>query len=231
LVVKKLKVTYPLILINYKTYLESLGNRGILLAKAAERISTEYGICIAVAPQFLDIQKIATEVSIPVFSQHLDPEPPGSHTGYVTPESVKGAGACGTLLNHSERRLRADTIEDSITRSKELGLLTCVCANTSRVGMALSTLNPDMVAIEPPELIGSGISVSKAKPEVIKSAVEMIKSVNPAVHVLCGAGITDGTDVLRAMELGSEGVLVASGVVKAKDPEKILRDFASTLTR
>ncbi|MEM3532200.1 MAG: triose-phosphate isomerase [Candidatus Methanomethyliaceae archaeon] len=226
-----MKVSYPLVLINYKTYLESLGNRGVLLAKTVERISREYGVCMAVAPQFVDIARISKEVSIPVFSQHLDPEPPGSHTGHITPESIKEAGACGTLLNHSERRLRADIIEDSIKRSRELGLLTCVCANTSIIGKALSTLNPDMVAIEPPELIGSGISVSKAKPEVIRSSVEMIKSVSPSVRVLCGAGITEGIDVSRAIELGSQGVLVASGVVKAKDPEKILKDFANSLSR
>jgi len=225
------KVDYPIIIINYKTYLESLGNKGLLLAKTVEKISKEYGVCMAVAPQFVDIQRIASEVSIPIFSQHLDPEDAGPHTGHVTPESVKESGACGTLLNHSERRLRADVIEMSIVRCKALGLLTCVCANTSQIGKALSTLNPDMVAIEPPELIGTGLSVSKAKPEVIKSSVEMIKSVSPDVQVLCGAGITDGVDVLRALELGSQGILVASGVVKAKDPEKVLRDFAISITQ
>ncbi len=226
-----MKVTYPLIIINYKTYLESLGNRGLALAKIVEKISAEYGICVAVAPQFVDILRITREVSIPVFSQHIDPEGAGSHTGHVTPESVKEAGACGTLLNHSERRLRADIIEDSIIRSRGLGLLTCLCANTAQIGKALSVLNPDMVAIEPPELIGSGISVSKAKPEIVKSSVEMIKSISPGVHVLCGAGITNGVDVSKAIELGSEGVLVASGVVKAKDPESVLREFASALTK
>ncbi len=226
-----MKVGYPLILINYKTYLESLGSRGLNLAKTAEKVSSEYGTCIAVAPQFVDILRISGEVSIPVFAQHLDPEVPGSHTGHVTPESVKNAGACGTLLNHSERRIRADLIEDSIMRSRSLDLLTCVCANTAQIAKALSALNPDMVAVEPPELIGSGISVSKAKPEVVTTSVEMIKSVNPKVHVLCGAGITDGKDVSKAIELGSEGILVASGVVKAKDPEKILRDFAAVLSK
>gem|GEM_PF-1918602 len=103
---------------------------------------------------------------------------------------------------------------------------TCVCANTSRVGKALAALSPEMIAVEPPELIGSGISVSKAKPQVITNSVRMIKAVNPKIHVLCGAGVTTGEDVATALRLGSEGILVASGVVKAKDHEAVLRDFA-----
>ncbi|MGQ9759772.1 MAG: triose-phosphate isomerase [Candidatus Methanomethylicaceae archaeon] len=224
-----MKLSYPLILINYKTYLESLGNRGLNLAKIAERVSSEYGVCTTVAPQFVDIFRISREVTIPVLAQHVDPEVPAAYTGHITPESIKEAGGCGTLLNHSERRLRIDVIEDSIIRCKSLGLVTCVCANNATIAKALSTLKPEMLAIEPPELIGSGISVSKARPEVITTSIEMIKSVNPNVHILCGAGITDGVDVSKAIELGTEGVLVASGVVKAKDPEKVLRDFAAAI--
>lgn len=224
-----LKISYPIILINYKTYLESLGSRGLALANLVEKISLEYGVCMAVAPQFVDIFRVSKEVSIPVFAQHVDPELAGAHTGHVTPESIKEAGGCGTLLNHSERRLRVDIIEEAIIRCKSLGIFTCICANNAPTAKALSVLRPEMLAIEPPELIGSGISVSKARPEVITNSVEMIKSVNPDVHILCGAGITNGSDVSRAIELGSEGILVASGVVKAKDPEKVLRDFASAI--
>jgi len=226
-----LKIKYPLILINFKTYEESQGKRALALAKVAEKVGKEYGVCMAVAPQYVDIPAVAKSSSIPVFAQHVDPEMPGSHTGHVTPESVKETGACGSIINHSEHRLRADVIEEIIGRCRSLNLLTCVCANTSRVGRGLAALSPEMIAVEPPELIGSGVSVSRAKPEVITDSVRMIKAVNPKIRVLCGAGITKGEDVAAALRLGSEGVLVASGIVKAKDPEAVLRDFAEHMQR
>jgi len=224
-------IKYPLILINFKTYAESQGKRALALAKVAEKVGKEYGVCIAVAPQYVDIPLIAKNTSVPVFAQHVDPEMPGSHTGHITPESVKEAGACGSIINHSEHRLRADMIEDTIERCRSLGLLMCVCADTPAAGKALSALNPDMIAVEPPELIGSGISVSTAQPGVITNSVRMIKAVNPKVRVLCGAGVTKGEDVAAALRLGSEGILVASGVVKAKDPEAVLRSFVEQMRR
>ena len=49
------------------------------------------------------------------------------------------------------------------------------------------------------------------------------------MKVLCGAGVKNGKDVAKALELGSDGVLLASGIVKAKDKEKVIRDLASGL--
>jgi triosephosphate isomerase len=225
--VKALRISYPLILVNFKTYYESQGKRAVALAKAAEKVGREYGVCISVAPQLVDIRAVVGSAEIPVFSQHLDPEVPGPHTGYISPESLKEAGASGTILNHSEHRLRTATLAETVRRCRSVGLLTCVCSKTARAGKVLSSLDPDMVAVEPPELIGSGISVSKAKPEVIRDSVRMIKGANPKIHILCGAGVTTGEDVATALKLGAEGILVASGVIKAADPESVLRDFAA----
>ncbi len=222
-------LTYPVIIVNFKTYLESQGKKALELSKAAEKVSRERGVCISVAPQAVDIRLIASTVSIPVFAQHIDPETPGAQTGHLTPEAAKEAGAIGSLLNHSECRLRADIIEATIRRASGLGLATCVCANTPSIGAAVSAFSPSMVAVEPPELIGSGISVSKAKPEVVSDSVLAIKRIDPKVHVLCGAGVTSGDDVGVAIRLGSEGILVASGVIKAKDPRAVLDDFARNL--
>jgi triosephosphate isomerase len=223
------KLSFPVIIVNFKTYLESQGKRGLDLSKAAERIAREYGACIAVAPQPVDIRLIAEATDIPVFAQHIDPEAPGAQTGHLTPEAAKEAGAMGSLLNHSERRLRADVIEGAVRRTAGLGLVTCVCANTPSTGAAVSAFSPTMVAVEPPELIGSGVSVSKAKPEIVRESVLSIKKVNAGVRVLCGAGVTSGDDVAVAIKLGAEGILVASGVIKAKDPSGVLNDFARSI--
>ncbi|MHA1348503.1 MAG: triose-phosphate isomerase [Candidatus Odinarchaeia archaeon] len=220
-------LTFPLILINFKCYSEALGKKGILLAKIASRVSEETGICISVAPQYTDIRVICEEVDIPVIAQHIDPITPGSHTGSILPESVKDAGAAGVLINHSEKRLKLADIEAVIRKAEKLKLKTIVCTNNAIVSAAAAALNPDMVAIEPPELIGTGISVSKAKPEVVTDTLKLIKKVNPDVDVLCGAGISNGEDVSAALKLGTRGVLLASGVVKAKDPEAVLKNMAA----
>ncbi|HII61746.1 triose-phosphate isomerase [Pyrococcus horikoshii] len=222
-----MKLDEPIIAINFKTYIEATGKRALEIAKAAERVYKETGVTIVVAPQLVDLRMIAENVEIPVFAQHIDPIKPGSHTGHVLPEAVKEAGAVGTLLNHSENRMILADLEAAISRAKEVGLITMVCSNNPAVSAAVAALEPDYVAVEPPELIGTGIPVSKAKPEVITNTVELVRKVNPKVKVLCGAGISTGEDVRKAIELGTVGVLLASGVTKAKDPEKAIRDLVS----
>jgi triosephosphate isomerase len=221
-----LKIQTPIILVNFKTYLEATGRRAVELAKVAERVSREIRVSICVAPQFTDIALVAGEVEIPVFAQHIDPIKPGSHTGYVLADAVKEAGAVGTLINHSERQLRISEIDAAIKIAREKELVSVVCANNYTISAAIAALKPDMVAVEPPELIGTGVSVSKAKPEVIESTIRLVREINPTVKILCGAGVSDGEDVAAALRLGTDGVLVASAVVKAKDPYRVLLDFA-----
>jgi len=220
------RVRTPIVLVNFKTYAEGTGKNALKLAKTCEKVSLETTVCVGVAPQFVDIAPIAGAVKVSVFAQHIDPVSSGSFTGHVLPESVREAGAVGTLINHSERRLKLADIEAAITRARENSLLSVVCSNNAVVSAAAAMLKPDMIAVEPPELIGTGIPVSKAKPEVVSGTVDLVKKVNRDVIVLCGAGITKGEDVAAALRLGTKGVLVASGIVKAKDPYKILLEFA-----
>lgn len=221
----------PLIIVNFKTYLEATGRRALELAMKCEKVANEFGTSVAVAPQAVDIAKVASAVSIPVLAQHVDPYPPGAYTGSISVEAVKDAGAIGTLINHSEKRLRIDEIDEVVKKVTSAGLEAVVCANTPEVAASLSALKPGFIAIEPPELIGTGKAVSKTKPEVITSTIRLIRSVNPSVVVVCGAGITNGDDVEAAIRLGTQGVLVASGVVKAKDQEAALRDLVEGLVR
>jgi triosephosphate isomerase len=86
-----------------------------------------------------------------------------------------------------------------------------------------------MIAVEPPELIGGDTSVTSADPEIVSGTANLVKSVNPDVRVLCGAGVKNGEDVAMAIQLGTEGVLLASGVTKANDPQGILADLVSKL--
>ena len=222
-------VKTPVIMLNVKAYEESSGERGLALLKACEEVSEETGASIVISPQQVQLAQIAGQAKIPVFAQHVDALEPGSRTGWVTLQSIKAVGASGTLVNHSEHRLKLADIERIVSKAREMGLQTCVCTNNVAVSKAAAALSPDFVAVEPPELIGTGIPVSKADPDIVKNSVDSVMEVNDKVVVLCGAGITTGEDVKAAIELGSQGVLLASGVVKAKDPKAALLDLASGL--
>jgi triosephosphate isomerase len=217
----------PLIVLNFKCYDESIGENSMRLAKIAEKISQDHGITIVVCPTHIDLRRVASEVSIPVFAQHFDPVELGAHTGYIPPEAIRDARASGSLVNHSERRLLLADVDTCISKAKNLGLYTCVCSNNAQVSASIAALNPDIVAVEPPELIGSGKSVSKTKPEIVTSTVNLIRGINEKVVVLCGAGITTGEDARAAIKLGTDGILLASAFTKASDPAKVLADLAN----
>jgi triosephosphate isomerase len=222
----KPKLQTPIIIVNFKTYLEATSRKAIELAKQAEKVSKETNASIAVAPQFADISRVAEAVEIPVFAQHIDPIKPSSCTGHVLADSIKEAGAVGTLINHSEKQLKLVDIDTAIRLAREKNLISCVCVNNPSVSAAAAALKPDIVSIEPPELIGTGVAVSKAQPEVVTNTVKLVREINTEVTILCGAGISHGEDVAVALRLKTQGVLVASAIVKAKDPYSILREFA-----
>ncbi|MGB9854261.1 MAG: triose-phosphate isomerase [Candidatus Bathyarchaeales archaeon] len=221
-----MEISTPLIIVNFKTYWEATGKKAVELAKKAEKVSLETKVSIGVAPQFTDIAAVTSATEIPVFAQHIDSIEPGSYTGHVLADAVKEAGAIGTLINHSEKQLKLSDIDAAIRIAREKKLVSVVCANNQMVSVAAAALKPDIIAVEPPELIGTGIPVSKAKPEVVLNTVKLVKEVNPKVTVLCGAGISHGEDVTAALKLGTHGVLVASSIVKAKDQYRVLQEFA-----
>ncbi len=224
----KAKLQTPMIIVNFKTYLEATGQRAVELAKQAERASKETGVYIAVAPQFTDIKAVADAVEIPVYAQHIDPIKPGSSTGHVLVEAVKQAGAVGTLINHSERQIKLADIDAVIRLANQHELISCLCTNNPTTSASAAYLCPDIISIEPPELIGTGVAVSKAQPEAVTNTIKLVRKVNDEAVILCGAGISCGEDVAVALKLGTHGVLVASGIVKAKNPYTVLREFADS---
>lgn len=219
----------PMVILNFKTYLESTGKNASKLANISEEVAQETGVNIAVAPQHADLLRISSEVEIPVLAQHVDAVDAGGHTGSVLLESVKEAGAVGTLLNHSEIRMKLADIQNVVAKTVEHQMISVICTNNVETSAAAATLQPTFVAIEPPELIGSGIPVSQAEPEIVEGTVEVIHQIDPRVKVLCGAGISTGDDMQAALKLGSEGVLLASGIILADDPKAALMDLVSKI--
>ena len=215
----------PIVILNYKTYLESSGMNALELAHDLESAASESGITMVAAPQAADIYRISEETSIPIFAQHIDPISPGGHTGSNLINTLIDAGISGSLINHSENRMKLADIDEVVKLCKANGIESCVCTNNIETSKAIAALAPTAVAVEPPELIGTGIPVSQAQPEV----VEEVKAINKDVKVLCGAGITTGDDMKAAMDLGADGVLLASGIIKAESPKEALLDLVSKL--
>ncbi len=200
----------------------------IEVATAARDVAEETGVRVAVAPQAAHLSA-AADTGVETWAQHVDAVGHGSHTGSTLAEAAADAGATGTLLNHSERRITLADVDGALAAADRTGLETIVCANNPAQVGAAAALGPDGVAVEPPELIGTGTPVSQADPEIVTGAVEAAAAVDPDVDVLCGAGISTGDDVVAARELEATGVLLASGVAKADDPRAALEDLVAPL--
>lgn len=212
----------PIIITNFKLYANATGAAAVELARLHERVALEMKVNLGVAVQAIDLAAVAAAVKIPVFAQHFDPVGFGAGTGRILPEAVLAAGAVGSLLNHSEFQLPMGAIARAVERARAVGLKVICCAQDNEEAAQVASFGPDMVAIEPPELIGGEVSISTAKPEVIRAAMDSVGR----GRVIVGAGIKTSEDVKIAFGLGASGVLLASGVTKAADPEAVLRDLA-----
>jgi len=227
----KMSIKLPVIIINYKTYIQATGKGALKLTKVCEKVIKEHGVNIIVAVQAVDIFQLTQETEVPIYAQHIDPITPGSHTGFVLPEAIKEAGAVGSLLNHAEHKVDLKVLETTHDKLKEFKFETCLCAANPERSATLSALNPTFVAFELPSLIGTGISISKAEPELVEKSVENIMKNGKNVIPLTGAGVSNGEDVYAALKLKTDGVLLASAFTKAKDPEKVLIDMVNAVKK
>lgn len=211
-------VKLPAIIVNFKAYEQACGPAAVTLAKLIHEVAMGSGASIGVAVGALDSVGVLSEFQGPVFAQHVDPVGFGSHTGHLPAILLKKAGLYGTLLNHAERRLKSETLRETIRVCREVGLYTLVCAESPEKVLEIVEYNPDAIAYEPPELIGGSVSVSTAQPEIIANVVKLAG----AIPLFVGAGVKNENDVRVALQLGAQGVLLASGVVLSPDPKKVL---------
>jgi triosephosphate isomerase len=215
-------------IINCKNYEEIAGDKIIKFVKIAEKISKKYKVKIAIAPP-QHLVGLVAKSSIPILTQHVDVSKVGSTTGFVVPELLRKSGVSGSLINHSEHRISSKDISSLVSKLQDLKMLSVLCVKDVAEVKKYVKLNPDYIAIEPPELIGSGKAVSKEKPDLITKAAKAVNDSKNKTKLLCGAGIVSGEDVSKASELGSGGILVASGIIKAKNWNAIISEFARAL--
>ena len=216
-----------LVVVNFKTYQTAHGASAEELALAMSGIETDARMIAAVSA--LDLAAVvAAAPDLEVWCQHLDPVGFGSNTGWLHPETAIERGATGTLINHAEHKVSIEHVAMLLDQVPE-GFEVCACAADVDEAMALAALVPTYVAVEPPELIGGDTSVTSADPSIVSGTAAAVREVSDEVGILCGAGVKTGADVAKAIELGTIGVLLASGVTKAKDPQAALSGLISEL--
>jgi len=209
-----------MIIVNFKLFPQTFDDNAIKLAKICQKVSQNTGIKIIPAVSALDCYKIG----LPVLLQHVDNHISGPFSGYISPLQALKNGAIGSLLNHSEHRLKSGTI-GQILKSLPKDFMSVLCLQS--LGQAKNFKNkyhPTYFAYEPKELIGNREqSVATVKPESIKNIAKELGS----VPLLVGAGIHSKSDVATSLKLGAVGILVASDVVTATDPESRLLDLCA----
>jgi triosephosphate isomerase len=216
----------PLI-INFKNYREISGDKALALTRDAERVSEQTDTEIIISPPQVLLAWLIKNTKLSVIAQHVDVQQPGPSTGFSIPEIVKDVGGAGSLINHSEHPINQEIIRDLIPRLGSLGLLSIVCAKNLSELKDYSSMSPDYVAIEPPELIGTKKSIASEKPSLITDSFQHLKLVASRSQLICGAGINSSEDIRIAMKLGSKGILAASSVIKSKNWYEKIYELAS----
>ena len=220
----------PVFEIGLKGYL--YGADAVRLARAADRLSRSSTSAIIFDPQAVDIPAVALATErLLVFAQHMDPVAVGRGVGSVLPEALREAGAVGTLLNHSERRMTLGDIDRTIQRARDVGLATLVCADSPEEAAAVAQLGPDIVLAEPPELIATSRSAATEMRGFVERSVEMVRQIDPGIIVMCGAGVQTPDDVEKMIGLGVDGTGSSSGILKAADPVALMRAMLTAMKR
>jgi triosephosphate isomerase (TIM) len=216
-----------LLIINLKNYLETAGDYTIKLVKDAEKVSDKLDIEIVISPPQPSLAAIASQTKLKIISQHVDMKSPGSTTGYYIPELIRKVGASGSLINHSEHPVETTETKQLIEKLKELNLLSFVCVKTTEELKEVIEFDPNYIAIEPPELIGTQKSISIEKPFLIRECKQIVNMKDQTSELICGAGINKKEDVKIALEYGAKGILVSSSITKASNWYEKIFELAS----
>ncbi len=216
-----------MILLNLKLYPQTFAHQALDFAAMAKSVSQQTGVKIYPVVSALDAVEIHQKLGIEVYLQHVDPFLEGPHSGFISPLHAQSLGIKGSLLNHSEHRLKPGTIK-SLLKHWPQNFDSVLCLQTlGQLNSWAKNLNPTFFAYEPKEYIGnSQISVSTGKPQQVQKFAEILGD----KKLLIGAGIHQSADVSTGLKLGAVGILVASAVVKASDPQKELMALATAFS-
>lgn len=217
----KPKITLPFFIFNPKSYL--YGENLLNLTQVAEDLAKQYAMTIFVTGPYAHLYQMNQLTDqAKVCAQHLDGIQPGRGMGAVLPESLQEVGVQAAFLNHAEHPLSLAELSQAIERANELDLISIVCADSLKEAEAIAKLDPDIILCEPTELIGTG---QTSGADYIRATNQAIKAINPEILVMQAAGISSAQDVYETIRLGADGTGCTSGIVKADQPEQMLKDM------
>lgn len=113
-----------------------------------------------------------------------------------------------------------------IQSAKEIGINVIACCENVIEAEQLLEAKPFAILYEPPELIGSGISVT-TNPTAVSEFVNLLAGSN--VKAIIGAGVSTANDVRESIDLGAYGVCLASAFANAQDKKNFLLELASAM--
>ena len=217
----------PFFVVNPKSYL--YGEKLHQLAKKVDELCESYGFQSLFTAQLIDLSWVIQNCPhlIPC-AQTMESLKPGRGMGHVLPEALAEAGVKATFLNHAENPMTIHELASTIVRAKEVGILTCVCADSVEEARAIAQLKPDIMTCELTSLIGTGQIASK---DYMQSSTRAVKEISPNTMVLQAAGISSGQDVYDAIIYGGDATGGTSGIVAAKDPFATLSEMFEALDR
>ncbi len=219
-----------MIFVNFKTYQESTGERGLSLLNALGEVAGITNIPIIPVVSILDLSYFSGKTLLPLWIQHIDPFDYGAHTGFVLADEVLRLQGKGTFLNHSEHPISMRILTATVKKVQNSKLQSLIFAKDIETLEKVIKLKPSYVSYEPPELVGSTTtSVASAKPEIISEAVEVSR--RNGIPLIVGAGIHSKEDVSKSIELGASGFAVATNIVKAQDPKNALLNLLEGFKR
>lgn len=207
-----------MILINFKIYKETFGERAVELCRIIKEESV--GTEVVVTASALDAVRLKEKTGISTWLQHVDENSEGRGTGFVSMVQAKELGIGGSLVNHSEHQLPKGKVLSILGKRPE-GFKLVVCAKSLGQIEWIAKARPDWILYEPPELIASPDLSVASRPESIKKAVELAKN----IPLMVGAGIKTRKDVEVILKMGAKGVGLASGLVLNKDPRAVIKEL------
>lgn len=216
--------------INLKTYSGNSGKGTFDILDQIRQFSIdfpEFNSKYAFCPNNIQLESVSSKYpTINIIAQSVDPIELGKTTGWVPAELLKLINVKYTLFNHSEHRIYDENINKKINFIKQFGINVIVCCENIEEAKRIMESKPYAIAYEPPELIGSDISVSTQKPEIVEEFVNLLKG---TCLPFIGAGITCAEDIRIGSKLGAKGYIIAKAFLDAPNKYEKLKEFIQVM--
>lgn len=219
-----------MLILNFKTYTSLSGNSLLPVLQIVAEVTEAHPELVGkifVAPAMIELAFAkAMQPQLGYLAQSVDNMSQGKGTGRTPFTLVKEIGVEYVLANHSENRIGIEETIAQIKAAKDLGIHIIACCENAAEAKQLLEAEPYAILYEPPELIGSGVSVTN-KPEAVTEFVQLLAGSN--VKAIIGAGVSNAQDIKQSLNFGAYGVCLASAFANAEDKKNFLLELASAM--